>query len=197
MKTFTSLVALLAPLAPLALLVLPASVGCGVAVQPLEGFDVTLTPTTDCTLTGATSQNCIDPIILAQQKTRGRWIFEHSVDDAFTVTLEDGVTVAGILFEDDGIVLDEAPCEGLGGLCYFGRRRFESTDDRNNGCTAFGELVLILLRGEDGTFRGITASTEGTDQDCGTSTVVQTRADVVGTRVEEPAQPRADVEAQQ
>lgn len=171
--------------------------GCGVAYEPLEGFDVTITPAEDCTLTGATSRNCIDPIILSQQKTRGRWIFEHSVDDAFTVTLEDGVTIAGILFNDDGVVLNEAPCTGTGGLCYFGRRRFESTDDRNNGCTSFGELVLILLRTEDGSFSGIVANTEGTDQDCGTSTVVQTRDDVIGTRVDEASQSRADFEAQQ
>lgn len=169
---------------------------CSNGVEPLEGFDVTITRAEDCTLTGATSRNCIDPVALSQQKTRGRWIIEHSVDDAFTVTLEDGVTVAGILFQDDGIVLNEEPCVGTGGLCYFGRRRFESTDDRNNGCTAFGELVLILLRGEDANFNGIIANTEGTDQDCGTSTVVQTRDTVVGTRIEEPSTPRAQAEAE-
>lgn len=182
-------------LAPL----LSFALSCGPAVAPLEGYDVTITPAEDCTLTGATSRDCIDANVLAQQKTRGRWIFENSVDDAFTVTTHDGVTVAGIVFIDDGVVLNEPPCVGAsnGGLCYFGRRRFESTDDRNNGCTSFGELVLILLRDPtEGNFTGIVADTQGTDQDCGTSTVTQRRDNVVGTRLEEPVQPRADAEAE-
>lgn len=171
------------------------AVGCG-GPAPLEGFDVVITRAEECTLTGATTRDCVDPAILSQQRTRGRWIFEHGPDSTFLVTTEDGITIPGIVFDDDGQVLVEPPCNGLtDGLCYFGRRRFESTDDRNNGCTSFGELVIILLRARDGTFNGIVADTSGTDQDCGTSTVVQTRDDVAGTLVEEPVRPREIEEA--
>lgn len=167
-------------------------VGCGVAVAPLEGFDVVLSPTEDCTLTGDMTRDCVDAALLAQRRTRGRWIFEHSQDDAFAVTTEDGATLAGITFLDDGLVFNDPPCVGAGGLCYFARRRFESTDDRDNGCTAFGETVVILLRLEEGTFSGVLVDTQGTDQDCGTSTVVQRRCDVAGVLVKEPSPPRAD-----
>jgi hypothetical protein len=167
-------------------------VGCGVAVEPLEGFDVVVSPTEDCTLTGATTRDCVDAALLAQRRTKGRWIFEHSKDEAFALTTEEGATLAGITFLDDGVVLNEPPCIGAGGLCYFARRRFESTDEGNNGCTVFGETVVILLRLEDGTFSGILSDTQGTDQDCGTSTVVQRRHSVTGVLVQEPSPPRAD-----
>lgn len=170
----------------------PLGGGCGVSVKPLEGFDVVITPNKDCTLTGATTQDCVDEAVLAQRRTRGHWIFEHSTDEAFTVTTEEGTTLPGITFYDDGFVLNEAPCVGEGGLCYFGRRRFESTDDRDNGCTSFGESVVILLRQDDGTFAGLFNEIQGTDQDCGTSTVLQRSFNVTGTILPEPSQPRAD-----
>lgn len=179
-------------LAIFVLVLAPTAIGCGVAVKPLEAFDVVISPSEDCTLTGATTRDCIDAAVLAQRRTKGRWIFEHTNDDAFTVTTEEGTTLPGITFFDDGVVLNEPPCVGAGGLCYFGRRRFESTDDRDNGCTSFGESVVILLRAEDGNFSGLFADTQGTDQDCGTSTVVQRRFNVAGTLLAEPSQPRAD-----
>lgn len=175
-------------------LLLALAAACGVSVEPLEGFDVVISPSEDCTLTGATTRDCVDESLLAQRRTKGRWIFEHTNDDAFTVTTEEGTTLPGITFFDDGIVLNEPPCVGAGGLCYFGRRRFESTDDRDNGCTSFGESVVILLRPADGTFTGLFADTQGTDQDCGTPTVVQRRANVSGTLLAEPSTPRAAVQ---
>ena len=174
-----------------ALLALGPGAACGVSVAPLEGFEVVIRPSQDCTLTGATTRDCVDEAVLAQRSTKGRWIFEHSTNDAFTVTTEEGITLPGITFFDDG-VFSEAPCLGEGGLCYFGRRRFESTDDRDNGCTAFGERVVILLRQTDGTFTGQLVDTQGTDQDCGTSTVVQRRSALTGTLLAEPSQPRTD-----
>ena len=170
---------------PCALLVLWA--GCGVSVEPLEGFDVVISPVEDCTLTGATTRDCIDQALLAQRRTKGRWVLEHAANDAFTLTKEDGATLPGITFPDDGVALTEPPCDERGGLCYFGRRRFESTDDRDNGCTSFGESLVILLRQDSGTFTGLLADTQGTDQDCGTSTVVQRRFNVTGTRSAKPS----------
>lgn len=169
---------------------------CGVAIRPLEGFDVVITPTEDCTLTGATTRDCVDAAELAQRRSKARWIFEHSSDDSFTVTMEQGTTLPGITFVDDAFVLNEPPCIGEGGLCYFARSRFESTDERDNGCTSFGEIVVILLREQSGAFAGSSTDTQGTDQDCGTSTVVQRRFTVTGTLLAEPSQPRADAAVQ-
>jgi hypothetical protein len=171
-----------------ALLLLPLLTSCGVAVQPLEAFDVVLAPVRDCTLTGAATRDCVDDSLLAQRRTRGRWVFEHAADSSFTLTTEQGTTLAGIHFNDDARVLNEAPCIGEGGLCYFARRRFESSDA--DGCTAFGELVAILRRADDSTVTGLVADVSGTDQDCGTSTVVERQELVNGTRVDEPAQAR-------
>ena len=164
------------------------SAGCGVNPQELEAFDVILARARDCTLTGAAGRDCTDEAVLAQQRVKGRWIFEHAAADSFTLTTEEGTTLAGIHFADDARVLNEAPCIGEGGICYFARRRFESSD--STGCTSFGELVVILRRGDDTTINGVVADVSGTDQECGTSTVLDRQDNVVGTRVAEPARAR-------
>lgn len=175
-----------------AIVIVAGTGACGIETAPLEGFDVVITPSEDCTLTGATSRDCVDAEVLAQQRTLGRWIFEHTPDSTFTLTTEEGTTLPGIVFYEDPNILDEPPCGDGGGLCYFARRRFESTDTRDNDCTSFGEIVVILRRGDDGTFAGIRSDTQGTDAQCGTSTVVQRRDAVTGALRAEPVQPRAD-----
>jgi hypothetical protein len=167
--------------------------GCGQSVPQIQGYGVTRTPTVDCTLTGATSQACIDPEALAQQKLIGRWIIERQPQDSFTLTTEDGLTIPGIFFPDDGIILPEPPCEGLGGLCFFARRKFESVDARDNNCTKFGELVVILRRVDDGTFTGVFADQSGSDENCGTSTIVQRIYDVTGVPDEEASLARQEL----
>ncbi len=174
-----------------------AAAGCGINVQPIEAYDVVLQPTQDCTLTGSTSRDCTDDADLAAQQTKGRWVFEAGPAESFTLTTEEGFTLPGIYFPDDATVLNEAPCIGTDGssLCYFARRKFESSDDRNNGCTTFGELVAILLRTDAETFSGVVSDTAGTDQNCGTSTVVQRINAVSGKLSAEPSLARQEAAA--
>lgn len=171
----------------LALLTLLAASACRPALAPLEGYDVVRQPIVDCTLTGATSRDCVEDDELAQQRVRGRWVFEHAPQESFSLTTEEGITIPGIWFDDDTLVLNEPPCVGEGGLCYFARRKFESIDERQEGCTRFGELVAILRRAPEGGIAGIIGNQNGTDERCGTSTIVQRIDEVVGVPVEEPA----------
>lgn len=186
---------LLASSAPFAvLLVVLAAGACRPVLAPLQGYDVVRQPILDCTLTGSTSRDCIDDAELAQRRTRAHWVVEHAPQESFSLTLEDGVTLPGIWFDDDGLVLSDPPCTGEGGLCYFARRKFESVDERQGGCTRFGELVAILRRDHEGTVSGIIGDQNGTDERCGTSTIVQRIDEVSGAPTEEPALARPGVE---
>jgi hypothetical protein len=182
----------------LALFLSLLAAGCGVSTQPLEGFDVVIKPTQECTLTGATSRACTDPATLAQQTTKGRWIFEEGANETFDLTTEDGITLPGIYFADDATVLNQAPCigKGNGAVCYFARRKFSSSDPKNNGCTTFGELVAILLRTADTTFSGTLTDTNGKDQSCGTATVSQNIFSIEGTRQNDASLARQEGDAQ-
>ena len=172
-------------------LALLAVVGCRPALAPLQGYDVVRQPIVDCTLTGATSRDCVEDTVLAQQRVRGRWILEHEPQESVTLTTEEGNTLPGIWFDDDATVLNEPPCVGDGGICYFARRKFESVDEAQGGCTRFGELVAILRRDDEGNLAGILGDQNGTDERCGTSTIVQRIDDVTGTPTDEPALARS------
>lgn len=175
------------------LLLLFCASGCAVSTRPLEGFDVVIVPTRECTTTGATSQACTDPSSLAQQSVTGRWILERGASETFSLTTEEGATLPGIYFSDDAITLNQAPCVGAGGLCYFARRKVDSTDPKNNNCQKFAELVAILRRTDETTFTGILSDTTGSDANCGTSNVTEHVNNVTGSRTEEPS--LAQVEA--
>ena len=73
------------PRAPLASALLVAC-GLGAACGPgaLEAFDVTVVTTLQCTR-NASSQQCDDPDVLAQQRVLARWTFEHAVNAGFTL----------------------------------------------------------------------------------------------------------------
>lgn len=174
-----------------------ALTACGVAVEPLEAFDVVLVPAVDCTR-NASSNQCVDPEVLAEQRVRGRWVLEHAPGQTFSLTDHQGTTLTGVTFNDDGQlanldqILAGQPCHGEGGLCYFARRRFESTDNDDGGCTRFGQVVTVLRRLPDGTFSGRLGELQGTDEQCGTSTIVERVHDVTGTLSTEPALARAE-----
>ena len=176
--------------AALSIVLALCALGCGLPVSSLEAFDVTLTPRARCTLTGATTRSCTDEATLAERSVQGRWIFENASDNSFTVTTELGVTIPGISFDDDGVTFNQAPCTGEGGLCYFARRRFDSTDP-NDGCTRQGELVIIVRRPDVGTFSGLLSDVTTSDDLCGTSTISQSVDDVSATLSSEPALARS------
>jgi hypothetical protein len=186
----------LARLSPAALVAAAALCACGVAVEPLEAFDVVLVPAVQCTR-NASARDCVDPAVLAQQRIKGRWIFEHAPQQTFALTTEKGTSVTGVSFNDDGQltnldqILEGQPCKGEGGLCYFARRRFESTDP-DTGCTRFGQAVTVIRRIADGTLVARIGEIQGTDEQCGTSTVVERVHDVTGVLSDEPALARAE-----
>lgn len=170
-------------------LVLATVTACGFVPERLEAFNVVLVPQDDC-VTGAVGAVCIDPALLSQRETRARWILEHAEGDSFLVTTHEGATLGGVLFADDGTVLDEGPCLGGGGLCYFARTRAESTDERNNGCTTFSDFTIIMRRSQQESIEAIVVETSGTDEDCGAPTVLQATHRVSGTLANDAAQSR-------
>ncbi len=178
-------------------------IGCGPS-SPLQGVDVTLQPTSECTLTGQTTRDCEDETVLAQQSIEGRWIFERGDDGtSLSLTTQEGRTLPGLLFTNDSSVLTADGCSGEGGTCAFTRRRFESTDANDAGCRRFGELIAMGHFGPDDNnrFVGVFTDVNGLDvsqavdpEGCGTPTVNELVFAVDGVVVDDAVLARASVE---
>ncbi len=156
----------------------------------LEGWDVTITQSTRCTLTGQFSRNCDDPAVLAQTRVSARWFIERIPDGlSTTLTTHEGRTIPGVTFDNDGTILNAPGCIGDGGRCVFVRRRFETVDANNNNCTTFGELMFVGTFPADDARRltGRYSDVAGNTEECGTPTVNEVAFDVEGTLVEQPA----------
>lgn len=173
------------------------SAGCGDADRVI-GLDVTLVPTSECTLTGQASRDCEDPAVLAQRSVQGRWYIERStVDDTVVITTHDGQVLAGLSFANDATVVDANGCAGEGGTCAFTRRRFTSTDANNFDCTRFGERVAMGHFGPDDNtrFTGVFSTINGNDEACGTPTVNEVVFAISGAVVDDPVLARDAAEA--
>lgn len=160
---------------------------CG-GPPPVEGWQVKLVPTSECTLTGTAARDCEDETLLAQQSVTGRWIFERSNDGTdLTITTHEGRTLAGLLFNNDATVIAAEGCNGEGGTCAFTRRRFSSTDPNNLNCTRFGELIALghFDPDDDNHFVGVFSDTNGNDENCGTPTINEVVFSVDATRADE------------
>jgi hypothetical protein len=172
-----------------AVVVVAAAVAACGGPDPLQGWNATLVPTSECTLTGDASRDCEDEAVLAARSTSGRWIFERG-DDATTITIttHEGRTIPGLLFNNDLSVIDADGCRGEGGLCAFTRRRFTSTDDNNLGCTRFGELIAMghFDPDDDAHFVGAFSDVNGNDENCGTPTVNEVVFAVDAVLVDDP-----------
>jgi hypothetical protein len=167
-----------------------ALVACGGSATgvELQGLDVTLVQTEQCTLTGQASRNCTDPAELGQTKTAARWFVSTNADDVtLTVTTDDGRTLAGVSFDNDGTSLNTPGCAGEGGECVFARRRF-STSDTNTGCQTFDELFVVGHFDVDDArvFAGEYTAVAGANEACGTATVNESIFAIAGTVVDEP-----------
>lgn len=165
-------------------------VGCDAGGVDLEGWDVTITQVSRCTVTGQFSRNCDDPAVLGQTSLSARWFIEHADDGvSATVTTHEGRTIPGVTFDNDGSVLNVEGCAADGGRCVFVRRRFETVDANNNNCTTFGELIFVGTFPSDdpGTLRGRFSDVAGNTEECGTPTINEVAFSVEGTRVEQPA----------
>jgi len=191
-----------APSLPLGLalalnLAVVVGVGCGER-NALDGYDVVVKKTAECTVTGDFSRQCEDPAVLAQTALEARWYVEIAGDDASaTVTTHEGRTLPGLRFTNDASVINVDGCAGEGGNCLFVRRRFTTTDDNNNGCSTFGELIFVGHAPPDDQERltGFFSDVSGNTAECGTQTVNEVVFSVEGRRVETPA--RAAQEAAQ
>lgn len=169
---------------------------CG-GPPPLEGWDVTLVPTSECTLTGSSSRSCEDEALLAQRSIQGRWIFDRADDGgSISITTHEGRTLSGLVFKNDLTVINVAGCAGEGGNCIFTRRRFTSTDENNLDCTRFGELVALGHIDPDNAehFIGAFSDRNGNDENCGTPTINEVVFSLDGVRVDDPVQAREESE---
>ncbi len=163
--------------------------GCGPR-NALDGFDVVVQKTSECTVTGDFSRQCEDVAVLAQTSLEARWYVEIADDDAsVTVTTHEGRTLPGLRFANDGSVISVDGCAGEGGNCVFVRRRFSTTDNNNNGCGTFGELIFVGHAPDDDPERltGFFSDVSGNTAECGTQTVNEVVFSVDGRRVEVPA----------
>jgi hypothetical protein len=165
----------------------------GACAEPgvsLEGWDVTITQSTRCTLTGQLSRNCEDPAVLAQTSLSARWFIERIPDGlSTTLTTHEGRTIPGVTFDNDGSILNAPGCDGDGGRCVFVRRRFETVDANNNNCTTFGELMFVgtFPPDDDRRLTGRYSDLAGNSEECGTPTVNEVAFTVEGTLVDQPA----------
>ena len=169
-----------------------ASVGCGGGDgNALVAYDVTITPSARCTLTGQAARNCEDPAVLGQTSLRARWYLETADDQqSVTVTTHEGRTLAGLAFRNDGEVLATEGCAGEGGQCVFVRRRFQTIDPNNNNCSTFGELIFVghVPPDDADALIGRFSDVAGNSEECGTPTVNEVAFTVSGKRLAQPAQ---------
>lgn len=162
--------------------------GCGGGVD-VNGYDVTIQQTTQCTVTGAAARNCEDPAVLGQSSLKARWFLETADDgSSVTVTTHEGRTIPGLLFDNDGSVIATEGCNSEGGRCVFVRRRFQANDE-NTGCATFGELIFVghFPPDEPDHLVGRFSDVAGNSEECGTPTINEVAFAVDGTRVEQPA----------
>jgi hypothetical protein len=162
--------------------------GCGGGVD-VNGYDVIIQQTTQCTVTGAAARNCEDPAVLGQTTLQARWFLETAGDgSSVTVTTHEGRTIPGLTFTNDGAVINTDGCAGEGGRCVFVRRRFEANDP-NTGCATFGELIFVghFPPDEPEHLVGRFSDVAGNSEQCGTPTINEVAFSIDGTRVQQPA----------
>jgi hypothetical protein len=183
----------LAPLSLLVALALPwAAAACEQGASVI-GYDVVLTPTSQCTLTGQATRTCADPAVLANTTITGRLLVDFASDgQGATITTHEGLTLPGLVFPNNGTIITTDGCDGNGGTCLFFRRRFDSRDANNNNCRRFGELIAVatLDADDDNRIAGITSDLNGNDANCGTPTINETVFSFAGEAVLDPVRAR-------
>lgn len=167
---------------------LPLS-GCGGDEDTLVAFDVTMTGVSDCEQVGQGGVNCADEAALGDVSVTGRWLFDYRGPDTFVLLSEDGRTVPGVYFANDGRVTTTA-CLGGGGTCHFARVR-SSGEDPQSGCPR-EEQRLVDLAIVDDTLTGEMFDEAFTAEGCETPIIRQLRVSVTGTRADDivPARER-------
>ncbi len=163
------------------------SCGSGIDVG-VDALDVQLVKTSECSLTGQATRNCIDVAVLAQTTLTARWIVQSSDDrSSISITREDGDTMAGLAFQNDGVTLNTAGCSGEGGRCLFVRRRSNSSDV-NTGCVRFEEVFAVghFLPDDPRHFVGNLNAVAGSNEACGQAITTEVITTIDGTLAEQP-----------
>lgn len=169
---------------PLRALVLPlalALAACG-DDDTLEAYSVRLTPISDCEQSGVGAVNCVDESQLSSVHVTGRWLFDYRGSDTFVLLTQDGRTLPGVYFANDGRVQTSA-CTGGGGVCHFARVR-SAEDEPGSGCLR-QQQRLVDLTVVDGELSGVLFDETFTDDACDAPFVRQLRVALSGTLVEE------------
>ncbi len=177
----------------LASLLIVGASACG-QPEPIVAYDVELAQLSDCRQTGQSTQ-CTTDDELDDTIRRGRWYVEDRDAGKFLLTLEDGATLAGLSFPNDGqnILLVEAAdhpgtavgCSGEGGTCFFARNGSSGTD-LSTGCARNDEHAIILHELE-GTLLGEVVDAFSTDVECATASAAVAVVGVTGVKVDEPS----------
>jgi hypothetical protein len=187
--------ALALPAGGLAAAGLAATLACG---QPagLEGWDVTLTLTEDCTQTNL-NRACVDPLVLAATTVEARWLFDPAETGiGVALTTEDGITLAGWRFANDGRVALVPGCGAEGGVCSFVRHRTLQVDANNNDCARSTERVFAGHTDPDDqtTITGVMSDEAIESEQCGTPTIRTVAWTVAATRADEPVLAREEAQ---
>jgi hypothetical protein len=161
----------------------------------LEGWDVTLTPTVDCTQTNL-NVDCTDPAELAATTVQARWIIERAATGiGIVLTTHEGLTLPGWRFNNDLSVAEVPGCLGEGGECSFVRYRTSSVDANDNNCLRETSRVFAGHTAVDDTdvIEGFFSDLAGATEACGTATTTETTWSVVARRAADPALARDEV----
>ena len=162
-------------------LLLPSLFGCG-PVDTLTTFDVELVTFSDCTQVSL-GVTCEDEGTVREIVREGRWTFDDRGSSFFVLTTEDGKSLTGIRFPDDGQVTTEACTgQGGGGECFFGRTRQDGIDP-DTGCAITAQFQTDILI-KDETLSAITADVVATEEDCEDVFISQVLVEVRGTLAE-------------
>ncbi len=173
-------------LVAVAALPLPA---CGGEEDDLAAYEVTLTPRSDCEQVGQGGVNCVDEVELASVSRSGRWLFDYRGPDTFVLLTEDGRTLPGVYFANDGRV-STTSCTGGGGVCHFARVR-SSGEDPQSGCPR-EQQHLVDLAVVDGVLTGELFDEAFTAEGCATPIIRQLRVTLEGVLLDEAVPARAE-----
>lgn len=162
---------------------------CGGDEDTLAAFDVTLTPFSDCEQVGQGGVNCVDESALRAVSVQGRWLFDYRGPDTFVLLTENGRTVPGVYFSNDGRAVTSV-CTGEGGVCHFARVR-SSGEDPQSGCPRESQR-LIDLTVMNGALSGELFEEAFTAEGCETSIIRQVRVELSGSLVDETVSAREE-----
>lgn len=178
-----------------------ATAGCG-PVDNLTAFDVEVTVFSDCSQTASSAPQCGDEEQLRSTTRFGRWYIEDLGGanaliplSQFILTDDQGRSVTGIHFVDNGAVTETDSCDGSGGECYFARTQVDEAnpDDPDNlpenRCSTFARAYDFKIDFE-GNISGIWQDVQIENEVCSTPFVGQVLAEVRGTVVDEEVMAR-------